>query len=134
MTEPAESIFDDLPIIDAYTREDAIEDGVLVDVTKRAREAGYTVPVALTSAVHDDVTEAIPDSLKATADPEGRLWDLLWVGRVAFQPAMSGQSSRSPFRLTMPVRGSQKRLYEAVMVAADEGSGTAITIMRADED
>ena len=47
---------------------------------------------------------------------------------------MSDPGSRSPFRLHMPVRGSRKRLYEAVMVAADEGSGTAITIMRVDED
>ena len=134
MSESAASLFDDLPIIDAYTREDALADGALVDVSKTAREAGYTVPVALTSAVHGDVTEAIPESLKGRADPEGRLWDLLWVGRAAFQPAMSDPGSRSPFRLHMPVRGSRKRLYEAVMVAADEGSGTAITIMRVDED
>jgi hypothetical protein len=86
------------------------------------------------SPKRNGITQAIPESLMGTADPEGRLWDLLWVGRVAFQPAMSDRGSRSPFRLHMPTQGSRKRLYEAVMVTADEGSGATITITRADED
>ena len=32
---------DRLPIIHSYTRADAIADGVLIDVTNEAREAGF---------------------------------------------------------------------------------------------
>jgi len=39
------------PVIDAYSRAQAIEDGVLVDVSATAREAGLRYPVALTRAV-----------------------------------------------------------------------------------
>ena len=38
-------------VIYAYTREQAISDGVLIDVSKMAKEAGIRFPVVLTSAV-----------------------------------------------------------------------------------
>ena len=38
------------PVISCYSRAQAIEDGVLVDVTNMAREAGFKWPVALTHA------------------------------------------------------------------------------------
>ena len=36
------------PVISAYTRQQAIADGVLVDVTTTASEAGFAIPVAVT--------------------------------------------------------------------------------------
>ena len=36
-------------LIFAYTRRQAIEDGVLVDVTETATEAGFVLPVAVTA-------------------------------------------------------------------------------------
>jgi hypothetical protein len=41
-------------VISTYTRAQAIEDGVLVDAGSIALEAGFTGPVALTSAVWAD--------------------------------------------------------------------------------
>ena len=35
-------------LISSYTRSEALADGVLVDVTETAREAGFVIPVALT--------------------------------------------------------------------------------------
>lgn len=43
-------MFNSSEIIAAYTRRQAIEDGVLVDVTEAARGLGFRVPVAMTSA------------------------------------------------------------------------------------
>lgn len=37
-------LFSDAPVVHAYTRAEAIEDGVLVDVSETAREAGFRVP------------------------------------------------------------------------------------------
>ena len=48
-------------VIYAYTRQDAINDGVLVDVTELAREAGFKIPVAITAALHA-IIENIPKS------------------------------------------------------------------------
>ena len=39
------------PILSAYTRAQAIEDGFLVDVSDTAREAGFGIPVAVTRSV-----------------------------------------------------------------------------------
>ena len=38
-------------VIDAYSRAQALEEGVLVDVSVLAREAGIKFPVAVTRAV-----------------------------------------------------------------------------------
>lgn len=40
---------DEFPIIYRYSRKDAIEDGVLVDVSEHAKEIGYKIPVAITN-------------------------------------------------------------------------------------
>ena len=34
------------PVISVYTRAQAIEDGIIVDVSETAREAGFNIPVA----------------------------------------------------------------------------------------
>ena len=39
--------------LSAYTRAQAIADGILVDVSETAREAGFNIPVALTRTVWD---------------------------------------------------------------------------------
>jgi len=68
------------PIIDAYTRADAIADGTLVAVPEPiAREAGFLVPVAITRAAWTDCVEwSDTDSNRQTPqDEEGRLWDVL---------------------------------------------------------
>ena len=39
------------PAISAYTRAQAIEDGILVDVSDTAREAGFNIPVTVTRTV-----------------------------------------------------------------------------------
>ena len=41
-------------VVYAYTRAEAIADGVLVDVTELARAAGFRHPVAMTSAAWSD--------------------------------------------------------------------------------
>jgi len=39
------------PVIYGYSREQAIADGVLIDVSELAREAGFRILVAVTAAV-----------------------------------------------------------------------------------
>ena len=41
-------------VIFTYTRAQAIEDGVLVDVTKEAKEYGFRFPVAVTNRLWED--------------------------------------------------------------------------------
>lgn len=73
------------PPISSYSRADALADGVLVDVTETACEAGFKWPVALTRAAWNDcVAWSDSDSARQTVQDEaGRLWDVLWMARDA---------------------------------------------------
>ena len=65
-------------VVFAYTRAQAIEDGVLVDVTKTANDAGFKWSTAVTRAVFDRYI-AVPEDLVGQQDESGRTWDLLWM-------------------------------------------------------
>ena len=45
------ALFEDAEIIHTYTRAQAIEDGVLIDITDMARARGFVFPVAITAEV-----------------------------------------------------------------------------------
>jgi hypothetical protein len=103
---------DRLPIIHSYTRADAIADGVLIDVTNEAREAGFKVPVALTTEVWNDcVTWTTEDSKRQVLQDEaGRLWDVLWMAFVAARRANGERISFQLYRVPRGGRGCLPRL------------------------
>ena len=66
-------------ILYGYSRAQAFKDGQLVDVSQTAREAGFTMPVALTNAVYVSCVR-VPRDVTGQ-DVPGRLWDVLWMLR-----------------------------------------------------
>jgi len=70
-------------VIHSYTRQQAIEDGYLVDISEMAREAGFVFPVAITRAAWEDCVKwDESDSKRQTyQDISGRLWDVLWMAK-----------------------------------------------------
>lgn len=86
MTMTDEPLFTAADIISTYTRAQAIEDGVLVDVSSVAREAGFRYPVALTRAAWEEfVAWSNEDSVRKgwPQDEAGRLWDVISMARLA---------------------------------------------------
>ena len=69
-------------VVIAYTRTQALADGVLVDVTDTAREAGFTVPVTVTARVWAECV-AVPAGCEGVQDQAGRLWSTLRSAHVA---------------------------------------------------
>jgi hypothetical protein len=82
-------MFDNDDLIHSYSRAQAIADGVLVDVSGVAREAGIKFPVALTRAVYERCV-AVPPGVIGQ-DEAGRLWDVCWLLRCAI-----GRGTGSP--------------------------------------
>src|SRR5580700_9602633 len=82
-------MFDDADLIHSYSRAEAIRDGVLIDVTPTAREAGFRWPVALTQAVFERCVR-VPDGV-ACQDEAGRLWDVLWMLLCAIRRSADGR-------------------------------------------
>jgi hypothetical protein len=65
-------------VISVYTRAQAIEDGVLADVTETASQSGFKVPVALTASVFA-IVEPNDEEEAEGQSSAGRLHDLLWM-------------------------------------------------------
>jgi DNA repair protein RadC len=71
-------IQEDDALIYAYTRSQALADGVLVDVSQMATEAGFRYPTAITADLHARITPN--EREKALGQSyEGRLWDVLFL-------------------------------------------------------
>lgn len=125
------SLFGD--VISLYTREQGIADGVLVDVSEVAREAGFKWPVALTQALWADIVGIPPEF--AHEDTAGRLWDVLWMAYIAVQRSR-GQRSHIEYELVLHT-GDNGRAgrYRVKMVAGPGDDGEPVlTLMRPEED
>ena len=93
--------FEDSPVIFRYTRRRAIEDGVLVDLTQWAREAGFAYPVACTAAIWNGYLVAHPPPAEVGQSERGRAHDLLVVLRHAIAGLAVGASpDRLEFEVT----------------------------------
>lgn len=71
------------PIISAYTPEQAIEDGYLVDLNQwiPVSESGYKWPVACTMGVWNLIEKAVKNEHHAN-DYKGVIWDILYMSRM----------------------------------------------------
>ena len=127
------------PVVFAYTRRQAIEDGVLVDVTETAREAGFKIPVALSRTVWERLV-ALPEGYQGFQDERGRLWDVLWMARYY----ALGAPNSDRVRMCVLVRDIRKDLRDSnrpprkhfpnVAIDAGDDARPAITIMFPEDD
>jgi hypothetical protein len=108
-------------LIYSYTRAQAIEDGVLVDVTKMAREAGFTGNTAVTQALWATIHE-IPENF-TWESIEGRLWDVLWLARMAAGAKHNRGKSRLTYRLKLNTRNLDPSCDQIVELVLDVGPG-----------
>ena len=69
--------------ISVYSRADALRDGVLIDLSDLAREAGFKIPLAVTEAVYKTYLDPSPELANEGQSLAGRAWDLLQVLRFA---------------------------------------------------
>jgi hypothetical protein len=126
-------MFEEADLIYRYSRAQAIEDGALIDVSTVAREAGISYPVALTSAAWGRCV-TVPPGVECQ-DEAGRLWDVLWLLRLAI-----GRSDGGPeVRFGVHVRNDNRERtpplvrLKAVCGPGDQGE-PVITVMPPDED
>jgi hypothetical protein len=125
-------MFEEADLIHRYSRADAFRDGVLIDVTATAREAGIRSSVALTRAAWERCV-SIPPGV-ACQDEAGRFWDVLWMLRCA-----SGRSGGAEVRFAVHVRNDNRdRTPPLVRLKAlcgpDDDGSPCITVMMPDED
>jgi len=79
-------LFDGAEVISRYSRADALADGVLVDVSELASEAGIVYPVAMTRGLWGATVE-LPRNYRGCQSETGRLWDVVNMTRWAIRAA-----------------------------------------------
>jgi hypothetical protein len=126
-------MFDHADVVHRYTRADALRDGVLIDVSAVAREAGTRYPVALTRAVWQRCVAVPPGVL--CQDEACRLWDVVYLLACAIRRSCSGPE----VRFGVHVRNDNRdRLPPLVRLKAACGPGDfeepVVTIMTQDQD
>lgn len=121
-------------LISVYTREQAIADGVLVDISETAKEAGFKWPVAVTVAVWVEVVTPTPHDERDGQSQEGRLWDILTMARLAAK-ASKGDSDSVLFQvLVLRERKQETVTLKMVLSAEAPDGGPCLTIMLPGED
>jgi len=127
-------------LIHVYTRAQALADGVLVAAdADLAKDAGFRVPVALTSAVREDcvVWSDQDSSRQVPQDESGRLWDVLFMSSVAIRDSGGGGGQVTVNLLRVP-RDGRARQARRVQIVCAIGPGDraepVITIMQPGED
>jgi len=115
-----------------YTRRQAIEDGVLIDVSNLARKAGYKWPVALTSHLYHTYIKPEKNLKPYGQSDIGRLWDVLNVLRLKAQNS-SGTIVLFKVSFLMEIDRMEEITLKAIAGPGDEGE-PVITIMTPEED
>lgn len=124
-----DSIFGE--VIYSYTRTQAIEDGVLVDVSETAAELGFRLPVAVSAAVWTRCVDW--ENEEAGQDEKGRLWDVLWIARLAARGAKEQSQVGYILRVVQADQTVEHVELKMHIGPGDEGE-PVITILMANED
>lgn len=115
----------------SYTREMAIADGVLIDISGITREAGFKVPVAVSEALYNGYLVPGENLMNAGQSESGRIWDMLMILRFSCRG-----SSESIVHIS--VRMLMENGHEMVKMKSVIGPGDnlepVITIMLPNED
>ncbi len=127
----------DFDNVSTCTRKQAIEDGVLIDITDTAKEIGFISSVAVTSTVWHGYIVPAKEIEYFGQSVKGRVWDV--ISRLYFQIQCSEATDVIHFK-TVFMMPEERHLYKqetielkAVVSAGDNGE-PVLTIMLPEED
>lgn len=121
-------------MISSYSRAQAVEDGVLIDVTETAKEAGWKWPVAMTDTAYAHVIPSEDVAKRLGCDTAGRLWDVLWMS--LNKARVSNGQSTIMFEVILPQtpRSPQEIVKFKAVCGPGDTPEPVITIMMPGED
>jgi hypothetical protein len=124
-------------IISTYSRAEAIEDGVLVDMTQEpfgslALEAGIIWPIAMTATAFAAFVEVSETAGHSCQDVKGRWWDVVWMFRRT-RREVTPLEARWQLAVCDPDGRLLQKELKCVSGPADNGS-PCLTFMLPNED
>ena len=121
----------DWEVIASYSRRQALDDGLLVDASNVACEAGIRYPVALTRCVFERCV-TVPPGVPGQ-DLEGRLWDVVWMLSCAIRQKPGGREIRFGVFVKNDLQAARRVELKAVC-GPDDDLSPCITVMAPEED
>jgi len=126
--------YDDFEVVSRYTRAEAIADGVLIDISEMAREAGIKFPTAITAKAYQEYI--VPhDDVRAMGECEtGRLWDTLMMLRLYAKNG--GRVIKFPVIYSFAAPSKEFRCTKELIAVCGSGDTpeAVITLMALGED
>ena len=120
-------------LIHSYSRQQAIDDGVLIDVSQTGEEAGIRRPIALTRALYETYVKPSRELEDVGQSVEGRLWDLLFIFVFYARKAKEQVFNYKCLFLMNPSGVPQIKFIKAHIGPGDQGE-PVITLMLPEED
>jgi hypothetical protein len=109
-----------------------LRNGVLIDVSETAKEAGIRYPVALTAAVWGTCV-TVPPGVECQ-DEQGRLWDVLFLLRCAIGRSDGGPEVRFGVHVRNDNRDRTPPLVRLkALCGPDDDGSPCITVLLPDE-
>lgn len=123
--------------VSIYTRAQAIDDGFLVDVSDTAKEAGFSIPMALSRNAWDRMV-ALPHGYEGWQDEAGRLWDVVWMA----SRAALAHPGKDRISFPVCVRRINRRKRDGgldhhapvLAIGGDDDGGPCLTVMFPEDD
>jgi len=132
-----EDFWKDAPVISAYSRRQAIADGVLKDITEYAAQLGFTIPVAITSEAWAE-SVSWPAAAGFHQNEPDRIRDLLRAAHRAVIAACHSDVTRVPVKTWRIPAAEPKSEPQAIELHLQIGPGDTIlpvvTIMLPEQD
>ena len=120
-------------VIHKYTRAQAIEDGVLVDVTARARACGFRLPVAMTATLFADCESWAEGADWGNGEPTPDQF-VHWLLCFACETIRASKAINTD-RLTLPLTHFAGRPRSAVIhIGPGDDAEPVITLMYPGEE
>ncbi|MDA3823282.1 MAG: hypothetical protein PF450_11835 [Bacteroidales bacterium] len=120
-------------IIYSYTREQDLSDGVLIDASQMAKEAGIKYPVALTEALWQGYIVPSEELERFGQSTDGRLWDLLFLFTFYARKVSTPEFQYKCLFLMKPTGTPKTQTIKAHIGSGDQGE-PVITLMLPEED
>lgn len=130
--------FEDFCLINSYTRKQAIDDRVLVDLMQGewgelVRQSGFNYPIAMTATAFSKFVELTPKAEQAGNDIKGRLSDVLTMFRHAMRQNFDDRQILFDFICVVDQIRPTRHTLKGVVGLDDDGK-PCITLMLPDED
>ncbi len=121
-------------LIYSYTRKQALEDGVLIDVTEQAKEVGFKVPTAVSDRLYHEYIVPSKEMKRFGQSVEGRLHDLLHMAAICARSRWDGSRVYFDVLFQMEEGPKLEKAHVVAIIGPDDDGSPVMTICKPEDE